>query len=159
MFSSLVYKTGKETRYVLCGLPKLSIYSSMIERKRRGLRNIKSNPKSIRHADRVCSVSASCAIVRTGWGVYKLLFRCPGSLLLSTSKHPPFCQKCDLRSLWRGRRSDQKGHHAHRMLRRCAVDHNSGKKEEEEHGACFSKSKQKHYPWLGASGTCEDRSY
>jgi len=46
---------------------------------------------------------------------------------------------------WRGRRSDQKIHHAHCMLRRCSGDHNSGKKEEEGHGACFSQRTRCYY--------------
>jgi len=75
MYSSRVYKTSKDARYVLCGLLKLGIYCCMEKGRRRGLRNIKSNPESIRHAGMVSSVSAFSAVARTGWGVYKLLFR------------------------------------------------------------------------------------
>ena len=72
------------TRHVFCGLPKLSIYSNMEERKRRGLHRIPKTSKTLTTCRVVSGVSASCAVVQTGWGVHKLL---PGLrfLVLSTS--------------------------------------------------------------------------
>ena len=52
MFSSRVYKTSKEACHVLCGLPKLYIYSSMEEKKRRGPHTItKKNPQNTSEMD------------------------------------------------------------------------------------------------------------
>jgi len=118
----------EETLNVLCRLPKLSIYSSMEEGRRRGLHNITKNSKTLPTCRMVSGVSASCVVARTGWGVYKLLFRSSGSPLLSTLKRFRFLLKVPQQILMSRSSEWPKNTSGTRMLRHCAGDYNSGKR-------------------------------
>jgi len=135
----------RATPHVLCGLPNLSIYSNITERKPRGLQNITKKSKALAIWPMVSGVSASCAVARTGWGVYKPL---PGLrvLLLSTSNSfQVFINNARRSQVWRGLRTDRKEYQACGMLRRCAGTATARKKRKQgnnmegENGVHFSQ--------------------
>jgi len=110
MFSSRVYKTSKEACHVLCGLPKLYIYSSMEEKKRRGPHTITKKKPPKHQRDGSWSPASLLPVRLHGLARH---ITTPLSLLGFSSiiylkRSPGFYQKKYAADPWRVRRTDRK---------------------------------------------------